>query len=287
MTRADRGATARLLCALAWGWASLCGGACAATPVPPPEPVAKPLRVVSDPLVLPLARGVLRLAPEVTAERPLAGEEASAFAGLLRGEVDVVFALRRPSADERREAAGRDIVDDVPLVARRIARDHLALIVTGGLPISVLSLADARAILSGSRTTWDGLGVSGPTRVIATARGSSAWRAAAAAMPDLTPAPGFAAVATDDQVVRRVSAAPGALGIASLSGLRGAQAIALVIDTQELRPGETDWPIVRDVFIVTRGTSRRVDALVAAARSEAGRTLVRERGFALVSEGTP
>ncbi len=285
MARAGRGMDGA---ALAIVWVTL--AACADAPPPPaPEPAPAMLRVLTDPLLLGLSRDLLGIAADLDGTDPRPEAEASAFAALLRGEVDVVFALRAPTPDEQREAAGRDVVAAETLRSTTVARDELVLVVPEESPLLRIPRAGAAELLSGRRAEWDGLAGSGPVTLLVPPRGSSTWGTLREAFPGLEGAPpGLKAQPSDGEIARLTAATPGALGVCSRAVARSVRVLGIEEADGVLRPGGTDWPLTRPILLVTRGPLPRAARIVAAARSEAGRAAVRRRGFTpLPAEASP
>lgn len=250
---------------------------------PPPEVSQKPperLRLSTDPLLVPLARDLMALTPGLVTLSVTPTDEATAFAALLRGEVEGVFTLRTPTYDEQRVATGRDIVPGPPLTPHPVARDDLALVVPLENSLRRIDRRQLAAVLSMQRTHWDGLHQLGPLTLFARPRGTSVWTALLAALPALdSPPAGLRAVATDRAVVRRVAETEGAFGVCSLSVVKHLRLLPIAAGEDSLRAGQDGWPLVRNIVLVTRGPIGKLEPWMQAVHSPEGVLAIANRGF--------
>ena len=243
-----------------------------------------PPTLAAEPALVPLANVLLDVAELKT--RASSVESGRAIADVLRGEIDGVVTRRGPTASEQRLAEGRDLVADEALEARVLARDDLFLVVEADFPVTELTVADAAALLTGERNIWDGLGAEGPVTLLVPPRASSAWPIIAAVLDGVEGPPADASwQATDMSSVRQVRAKPGALAVVSSVAAVGVRPLALRDGERMMFPGTMDWPLRRDVLLVTRGAPGRLGPLVEAASSQAGRNAIEAMRY--LSEDAP
>ncbi len=240
---------------------------------PTVAPSAPPPTLAAEPALLPLANALLSVAGLETRALPV--ETGRAIADVLRGNLDGVVTHRGPSDSEQRLAAGRDLVADEALETRLLAQEDLFLVVGADSPITELTVSDAADLLAGGRDLWDGLGTEGPVTLLVPPRASGAWSILADALDGLEGPPAAASwQATDSSSVRQVRALPGALAVISSVAAVGVRPLALRDGERVMLPGTRDWPLRRDLLLVTRGAPGRLTPLVEAASSQAGRSAV-------------
>ena len=266
-----------------------CGGGEPAPVAPPPPPPAR-IAVAPDAhaVVDALIRGAFGAAEDGVRGLPSLQIDpgGAAYAALMRGDADGAVVLRAPSAAERKTAAGDALLARDPLLQRTLAHDAVVLAVPAASGVTTLDFDAAVAVLSGDRAQWSGLGDAGPILVLGPPRGDSA-RALVEAdlLGGRSMGGGLVEMTSSRAVVERLRATPGAVGLTSLSALRGARAISLrTPDGLILEPRAAsqtgEWPLVRPVLLVTQGPPHpQLDALVAFAGSEAGRAVVRKQGM--------
>ena len=267
---------------------SLLAGGCGETLEVESEPPEEPLRLSLDPLLTPLARELLALAPTIDVVTMKSTDEVSTFADLLRGDLDGALTLREPTSDEQRVAKGRDLVRGLPLHSQPVARDHLALVVAVDNSLRTIDKAQLTDVLSMYRTEWEGLHGAGPLTLVARPRDTSVWSVLLSAMPNLKAPPvGLRAVATDHDVVKLVTETEGGFGVCSSTVVKSLRVLPISEGGQEFRPGEDGWPLTREIVLVTRGPAGKLAPLVQAANSPAGVRLIRGLGFFPVSGDAP
>ncbi len=267
---------------------SLLASGCGETSKVEAETPPEPLRLSLDPLLTPLARELIALSPTIDVVTTKSNDEVSTFADLLRGDLDGALTLREPTSDEQRVAKGRDLVRGLPLSSQPLARDHLALVVAVGNSLRTIDKGQLADVLSMNRTEWEGLHGTGPLTLVARPRDTSVWSVLLKAVPSLTSPPvGLRAVATDHDVVKLVTDTEGGFGVCSSTVVRSLRVLPISDGGPELLPGEEEWPLTREIVLVTRGPAGRLAPLVQAANSPAGVRLIRELGFFPVSGAAP
>jgi len=238
------------------------------TPAPPPT-------LAAEPAAIDVARVLVRGVGDLQGVRPDVVDAARGFGGVVRRELDGLIALRAPTEAEQRDAAGRDIVPDEPLVTTVLARDAIALVVPDGGDVYAVTRAELAGALQGDGRPLglpQGFAVFGPPPE------SSVWPVLRRelSLPDDLP---FVQVAgTSAEVVRRVREHGAALGVASRTAVVGVRPLGISEDGAT-RSLSDDWPLHRELLLVTRGAPTRFAALVEFAGSPAGLMTFQREGF--------
>jgi phosphate transport system substrate-binding protein len=143
-----------------------------------------------------------------------------AFVSLLADSVNLVVVDRLPNSEELQSIDQLRL--DLEMVP--IAEDALALVVNGANPVQSLSMAEAAELFAGRAQDWGA--ITGdtwaqPVEVVTTGRNSGSWELLADRFfPGAAgPVPGTSAP-TQREVLRRVAASPGAIGVVSVAAWR-------------------------------------------------------------------
>lgn len=218
-----------------------------------------------------------------------------AFSEVIERRVDAAIVLRRATAAEDRFAAGDDLVADVPLHYEVLARLPVALFVHKDNPVEVIDLEEATRVVSGALREWGPLG--GPDRGEIGLYGRAPGTSTAALVSSYLlagrpPATQLRVLPSDAAVAQAVASDPLGFGVGGGAPVRGTRTLAVRDGEDMLMPGAgtggRPWPMVRDVYLVTRGEpERRVRAFLEFARSDAGGVVAEGSGFIAWTEAAP
>lgn len=138
-----------------------------------------------------------------------------AFVALLSDSVDLVVVDRAPNAEECAAAKALHL----QLEEVRLAEDALGVMVHASNRVESLSLPQIADLLCGRRTDWSQVGgTAGPVRIVMTGRNSGAWELVAAKFfPEPEALRAAEVLTSQEAVLARVAADPGALGLVSVA----------------------------------------------------------------------
>lgn len=278
-----------LLAALLAGALVLGSIGCSGGP-PPAEPRVPqiPVALAVDADIGPLMGRWRRAAgeagvPEINATET---DAALGLTSLIEGKVEAAIVLRRATAAEDRYASGEDLVARDGLQYELIARLPVTFLIHESNFVDVMTLAELRRVMAGELRDWDSLGgASAEIALYGRPEGTSTSDRVAVLLAGAGPAKELKALPTDESVATAVRADPHGLGVGGGAPVRGTKALAVRDGDTLLMPGVgtaagSDWPWVRDVYIVTQGEpSRRVREVRDFARSDAGRRIAEQEGF--------
>lgn len=253
-----------------------CGGDPPAPTVEAVEAVVPKPGLAAAPGAIDVARVLVRAVGDLEGVQPVTVDATRGFGGVLRGEFDGMLALRHPTEAEQRDAAGRDLVPDAPLVSTVLAQDVIAVVVPDGGDVYSVDRASLAAALQGDGA---GLGSPGPLSVFGPPRESSVWTVLGRELdlPEgaLTE---VQVVGTASEVVRLVRTTPRSLGITSRTAVVGVRPLAIT-DEGGTHTLDDDWPLRRELVLVTRGAPDRFAPLLEFAGSPAGLMSFQQEGF--------
>lgn len=127
---------------------------------------------------------------------------------------------------------------------------------------------------------WASSGGAGPAPLVAPSRGSSVWLSLANGLRGLDEPPETAQWQPGlADVVRRVRETESALGVTSMAEAERVRPLALRAGDAVVQPGAPEWPLGRQIVLVTRGEPRGFAPLLRAAKSEAGKAALAKRRF--------
>ncbi len=216
------------------------------------------------------------------------GGTAPGIADLIADKTDIVMATRQPDAREIKAAwhSGDLTAPDQEWV---VALDGLTVITAPGNPVTDLSQAQLRDIVSGRIRDWRELGGRpGPIALCIRKPNSDAFELLSGlVLGGARSSPKAGAYDTDDQIVSAIAANDNALGIIGLRALpRGVKAVALRVGSQSIYPdkvavGSEDYPLMRRLYLYTNTMPSALGrGFVEYAITPAAQALVGRSGFA-------
>lgn len=238
---------------------------------------------------VPAANELILVARRNGAERTIeirAHGTSTGFSDLLAGDTDIAMASRPASADDVARAATLGRLDSAAQEAV-IALDGVAVIVHADNPLRELTMAQLRAVFSGTVRDWSALGARpGPIALHARDERSGTWETfRMLALGDAALATGAQRYESTRLLAAAVAADPRAIGFVGLSGIGEARALAIADAPHAVAPaGFTvaveDYPLSRRLFLYTPASLDPLAAdFIEFALSPAGQRVVEDTGF--------
>jgi phosphate transport system substrate-binding protein len=169
---------------------------------------------------------------------------------------------------------------EVGLVPTLIGRDAIAVLVNENNPLSALSKQQLKAIFSGQITNWSQVGGDDmPIKVYIVKAASATRHVFAATILEDAQYNNVKTITPDAKIASLIAREPGAIGQLSFAFIVDRKGIKpLTIDDQEATVHNSNYPITRPLFIVTKGEpSGKVKAFLDWALSEQGQAVVKKR----------
>ena len=166
------------------------------------------------------------------------------------------------------------------LVATLIGKDAISVIVNSENPIKGLTSEELKGIFSSKITNWKVVGgPDQPIKPMIVKKKSATRETFKKTIMKGTRYKGYKVISPDIMILKKVSQDRWAIGQLSFAFLKERKGVrALVVDGQEPSVNNTNYPITRPLYIVTKGPPKgEVKAFLDWALSEEGQKVVKKR----------
>ncbi|WP_353573189.1 PstS family phosphate ABC transporter substrate-binding protein [Candidatus Albibeggiatoa sp. nov. BB20] len=166
------------------------------------------------------------------------------------------------------------------LISTLVGRDAIAVLVNENNPISSLSKQQLKDVFSGKITNWSELGgIDMQIKVYVVKAASATRHVFASTILDGEKYDKVKTITPDAKIASLVAKQAGAIGQLSFAFIKGKKGIkALSIEGQNATVNNSQYPITRPLYIVTKGKpNTKVKAFLDWALSEQGQAVVKQR----------